>query len=166
MSLQEQILISAIRFQFLPDEWGRRLDTLPFYKKYIRNFLIWNVGRAAWVKGGSVKREAYLVFHAEIKDEVVKLLTKAYYDGVKIKAAACDPIRIVEEAVTARRTVIGVLDLGHSKIGKPVKTSNRWIPIVDEGYRGWMCALCGADFYNRDWLWRHEKVCPGGEAKR
>lgn len=119
MSIQEQIRIAAIRFQFLPDEQGWRLDTIPFYVNYVRSFLLGHEGDVVWVKGGIVERSAYLMFVDRIENKVTSLVRSALSDLKRVKITPGEqPWRLFHECKEKQRVFIGYLKLDNVVIGE------------------------------------------------
>ncbi len=137
MSIQEQIKILALRFQFLPDEEHHRFDTIPFYTNYLRSFLSRYEGDVVWVKGREVERDAYLVFKDSIKNEVANLLRRAIHDLERIKIAPMeDPSRLFYDCIVRKRTILGCLEIGDQRIGELKK------PIINIEMRSNYCSIC------------------------
>jgi hypothetical protein len=114
--------IAAIRFQFLSDEQGWRFDSIPFYIKYIRNFLITHEGNVVWIKGNVVEREAYLMFKSSIEKDVVNLVKRSINDFTRVKITPMEnPYTLFDECLEKKRMFIGYLELEHQKIGEPKK---------------------------------------------
>jgi len=135
--MQEQVTIGAIRFQFLPDEQGWRFDSIPFYTSCVKDFLLANEGDAVWVKGGIVKREAYLMFKSSIKEETIDLVKKSICSLTRIKITPMkDPYRLFDECLRKKRTFIGYLEFGSQKLGRPKK------PTITVKMRDNYCFLC------------------------
>jgi hypothetical protein len=137
VSMKEQIVLGAIRFQFLPDERGWCFDSIPFYTDYIKDFLIVNEGDAVWIKGGVVERKAYLMFKSSIEKDVIGLITRSINTLTRIKITPMEnPYMLFDECLRKKRVFIGYLELGSQKIGESKK------PIIKVKMRDNYCFIC------------------------
>ena len=109
--------LMAIRFSYMHNGDDRGFDTVAFYQKYLRGFLAWHRGDAVWIKGGLVRREAYLIFNEKLKKTVANILSdpKSGADGYAI--AVLNPETIVQEALADDRECVGYLEYGDIALG-------------------------------------------------
>jgi len=114
-----KVRLSALGFSYIHGAETHSFETLPFYTKHLRRFLKRHNGRACWVKGGVVRREAYLVFYTELAEEVIEMLSKPLEDFGFFTVDWVDPIKVVREAIKEGRVIIGYLRVGEVALGKP-----------------------------------------------
>lgn len=133
-----QISIKAIRFQYVKvSDTPWNFETMPFYTRYLRSFLYRNNGKATWVKGARVKREAYLIFYSELEDEIIRLMSQPLADLGSYKVTIVqDPIKLLKECITENRIAIGELNIFDKKLGETKR------PTINVKMRDNYCLIC------------------------
>ena len=101
----------AIRFSYDGGP-SRGFDTVAFYQKYLRGFLAWHRGDAVWIKGGLVRREAYLIFNEKLKNTVACMLSDPKSGASGYAIAVLNPEKIIQEALAENRECVGHLEYG------------------------------------------------------
>ena len=115
--------VVAIRFTYRQGMSENKFETIPFYVKTLRRFLRRHNGKAVWVKGGIVRRNAYLLFHRELAEEVLKMLLKPLEDMGFFDFEPANPKAVIMEAIRENRRTIGYLKAGELELGKPFTAS-------------------------------------------
>jgi len=111
--------IWALRFQYKRGGAEHSFETMPFYKKYLRGLLERCNGLICWIKGGIVRRPAYLVFYDELRNTVLRILKEPLEDGGFFTVKLVDPMEVVSEAIAENRVVIGYIKVGKLELGTP-----------------------------------------------
>ena len=119
----------AIRFSYMRDGDDRGFDTVAFYQKFLRGFLAWYRGDAVWIKGGLIRREAYLIFNERLKQTVARMLSdpKSGADGYAI--AVLNPEKIIQEALAEDRECVGYLEYGDIVLGDEDSLEPMEVPV-------------------------------------
>jgi len=142
--------LMAIRFSYMRDGDDRGFDTVAFYQKYLRGFLAWHRGDAVWIKGGVVRREAYLIFNEKLKQTVARILSDPESGASGYAIAVLNPETIIQEASTENRECVGYLEYGDIWLGDE-KTLEP--PEVKEEKPKPKCESCHKTIENRAEAW-------------
>lgn len=94
-------------------------DSHRFYRRHLRGFLRWHRTRAVWIKGGVVKRPAYLVFDASLTDKVKRMLLDVLRDGGSFEVRTVNPLIVLQEVLDLNRRTHGYLRIAGAEIGDP-----------------------------------------------
>lgn len=111
--------IVAVRFTYRQGMSENKFETIPFYVRTLRRFLRRHNGKAVWIKGGIVRRNAYLIFHRELAGEVLSMLLKPLEDMGFFDFEPANPKAVIMEAIREKRRTIGYLKAGELELGKP-----------------------------------------------
>ncbi|MEM2293387.1 MAG: hypothetical protein QXX41_08940 [Nitrososphaerota archaeon] len=92
MSLK--ISLPAIRFQY---DGGESFENIEWYTVDLRRFLWRHKGKAVWLQGAKVTREAFIIYIPEedVKRDLVNLLAKELPRGGKFKISPFDPNKLI-----------------------------------------------------------------------
>ena len=120
----------AIRFRYVKGFSPEKFETIPFYICTLRRFLALHSGRAIWVKGGRVRREAYLIFHYSLLGEVAEMLLKPLREEGYFTFTAADPEKVIRETLRLNRKTIGYLNIGNIRLGTPPQLTVEEIAAV------------------------------------
>lgn len=116
----------AIRFSYVGTE---STENIRFYNRFIRGFLRWHRTQAVWVKGGVVKREAYLIVKDFLKEKAIKMLSNSLKYGGNFAIKIVNPFLVIQETKELGRRTKGYLH-GSLELGDP---DEMFCPL--EGYR-------------------------------
>jgi len=105
--------VRVLRFTYVGKE---SIETLPWYKYDLRDFLWRNRKSAVWLKGGHATREAFLAYHPRLAEDVVTLFTKRLEGGGYFDPAPFTWEKLQAKLVSERLVAIGELDIGPLKI--------------------------------------------------
>jgi len=126
--LSDPIRIQAIRFQYQgqPDRRGN-WETIPFYLKYLRGFLMEHDGNVIWLKGHTGGDEAaYLVFNNMVFGQVHRLVTQPLPElGVYTLTGEKEPIEILRKYYRDGKIGVGRLLFWEEQVGEAIDTLTR-----------------------------------------
>lgn len=129
-------------------------ENIRFYRRMLRGFLRWHRGDCVWIKGGRVKREAYIVIKEHLIGNLIKMLEDELEQGGKFTYKEVNPHYIINEAKELNRETLGYLKHGEIEIGDPDT-----IPCPKEDYR---------EVSVNDWCWgkKREARCDAWTGKK
>ena len=116
--LSQQVI--ALRFRYKkqsedPHNW----ETMPFYLRYLRQFLAEHEGEAVWLKGNTGREEAaYLIFNSELRETIINLMSKPLADLGFYEVTAVSPSEVAQFIFTKEK--VGSLILNDIEIGQPL----------------------------------------------
>jgi hypothetical protein len=128
LSSQQQVEISAVRFQYRgqPDRRGN-WENMPFYLRYLRQFLIDHDGEVVWLKGNTGGEEAaYLLFKTDLAEELKKLLSRPLAElGSYDLTAEPGPVEVLRKYYRDGKIGVGRLIFWEEQVGEATGTLTR-----------------------------------------
>ncbi len=108
--------LRAFHFKYIGD---RPAETYKFYQKFIRGFLRWHRTQAVWIKGGIVKKEAYIIVTDALAENMLRMLNESLEQGGKYAVIEVNPYYVIYEAEEFDREIIGYLRQANVTLGNP-----------------------------------------------
>ena len=114
----QTLRLVAVKFSFVNDKDHASFQNIPFYTEHLPTFLRQHQGSIVWVKGGHVRREAFLIFSEEIQPSLRTLFTELNKVGIPFSITSVrDPNQLYRESLLEKRDTIGLLKLGDKQLG-------------------------------------------------